>query len=131
MGKSIGQNYDLKEILDQVKVRGYFDVGDFPGLSLPMNKFHELLQLIEKHGYSTKSAAVSTPKPTRKESISIVNSLRKGVPPSSIDVSLFSVGRGNLVERFQRDFKAVENDSPHARLMNADWGSGKTHSLFC
>jgi len=128
--RALANDYDVKEILDQVKVRGYFDPGDFPGLSLPLNQYHELMQLIKKHGYLTKTVSDSSTKPTKKESINIINSLRKGVPPRSIDVSLFSVGRGNVVERFRKDLKAVENDYPSARFMNADWGSGKTHSLL-
>jgi len=86
--------------------------------------------MIHKAGIVFSEAAGSDNADLKQsDAVQIINSLRRGVPPSSVNVSVFSVGRGKLLQRFREDLEFVKNDSPRARLMNADWGAGKTHSL--
>ena len=124
----MGQRIDLSEILKEAKEIGYFDLADFPGLTLSLEQLKELSNLLEKRGipFGTASGANNL---TQQEALRVVNSLRKGVPPP-VDVSSFSVGRKNLVNKFDQDLKTVGQGSSQVRFMNADWGSGKTHSLY-
>jgi len=124
----MAQEIDLLEIIQQAKDRGYFDFADFPGLTLSLDQFKELSNLLrkEKIPFGTVSSAT---KLTQQEAPLIVNSLRKGVPPP-VDVTHFSVGRKNLADKFSKDLQAVEQGSSRVRFMNADYGYGKTHSLY-
>jgi hypothetical protein len=40
------------------------------------------------------------------------------------------VGRKNLIDRLSKDLQAVAQGSSRVRFMNADYGYGKTHSLY-
>lgn len=124
----MSRRIDLSEILQQARETGYFDLADFPGLTLSLEQLKELSSLLgkKKIPFGTASGANNL---TQQEALRIVNSLRKGVPPP-IDVSSFSVGRKNLVDTFDQDLKTVGQGSSQVRFMNADWGSGKTHSLY-
>jgi len=124
----VAQKIDLLGIIQQARERGYFDFTDFPGLTMNFEQFKELSSLLEKKKipFGTVSSAI---KLTQQEALLIVNSLRKGVPPP-IDVTHFSVGRKNLEDRFSKDLQAVGQSASRVRFMNADYGYGKTHSLY-
>lgn len=122
------QKIDLLEIIQQAKERGYFDFADFPGLTLSFEQFKELSNLLEKKNIPF-GTLISTTNLTQQEALLIVNSLRKGVPPP-VDVTNFSVGRKNLIDRLTKDLQAVGQGSSRVRFMNADYGYGKTHSLY-
>ena len=129
MGK-MAQKVDLKQILQQVKERGYFSLDDYPGLTITVDQLKQLSRMIRKAGIAFSEDVTNHETDLKQgDAVQIINSLRTGVPPSSVDVSVFSVGRGKLLQRFREDLEFVKNDSPRARLMNADWGAGKTHSL--
>ncbi|MCD6099609.1 MAG: DUF2791 family P-loop domain-containing protein [Candidatus Marinimicrobia bacterium] len=124
----MAQEIDLSEIIQQAKDRGYFDFADFPGLTLSLDQFKELSNLLRKKKIPFGTVSSAT-KLTQQEALLIVNSLRKGVPPP-VDVTHFSVGRKNLTDKFSKDLQAVEQGSSRVRFMNADYGYGKTHSLY-
>jgi len=124
----VTQRIDLLGIVEQAKERGYFDFADFPGLTLSFEQFKELSNLLEKKKipFGTLRSTIDL---TQQEALLIVNSLRKGVPPP-VDVTNFSVGRKNLIDRLSKDLQAVAAGSSRVRFMNADYGHGKTHSLY-
>lgn len=124
----MAQKIDLLEIIQQAKDRGYFDFADFPGLTLSFEQFKELSNLLEKKKipFGTSSSITNL---TQQEALFIVNSLRKGVPPP-VDVTYFSVGRKNLIDKLSKDLQVVAQGSSRVRFMNADYGYGKTHSLY-
>jgi len=124
----MAQKIDLLEIIQQAKDRGYFDFADFPGLTLSFEQFKELSSLLKKKKIPFGTVSSAT-KLAQQEALLIVNSLRKGVPPPA-DVTPFSVGRKNLENKFSKDLQAVEQGSSRVRFMNADYGYGKTHSLY-
>lgn len=124
----MAQKIDLLEIVKQARERGYFDFADFPGLTLSFEQFKELSNLLEKKKIPF-GTPISTINFTQKEALLIVNSLRKGVPPP-VDVTNFSVGRKNLIDKLTKDLQAVGQGSSRVRFMNADYGCGKTHSLY-
>ena len=124
----MAQKINLLEIVKQAKGRGYFDFADFPGLILSFAQLKELNALLERKRipFGTVSGVTAL---TRQEALQIVNSLRKGTPPSA-DVSTFSVGRKNLIDGLNKDLEAVTQASSRVRFMNADYGCGKTHALY-
>lgn len=124
----MAQRIDLLEIIQQAKERGYFDFTDFPGLTLSFEQFKELSNLLKKKKIPFGTLS-STTNLTQQEALRIVNSLRKGVPPP-VDVANFSVGRKNLIDRLSKDLQTVAQGSSRVRFMNADYGYGKTHSLY-
>ncbi|MBM4135600.1 MAG: hypothetical protein FJ241_02090 [Nitrospira sp.] len=124
----MAQKIDLLEIIKQARERGYFDFTDFPGLTLSFEQFKELSSLLEKKKIPL-GAVRSTTRLTQQEALPIVNSLRRGVPPPA-DVTNFSVGRMNLIDSFNKDLNTVGQGSSKVRFMNADYGYGKTHSLY-
>lgn len=124
----MSQKIDLLEIIQQSKERGYFDFADFPGLTLSFEQFKELSNLLRKKKIPFGTLSVTT-NITQQEALLIVNSLRKGVPPP-VDVTNFSVGCKNLVDRLSKDLQTVGQASSRVRFMNADYGYGKTHSLY-
>ena len=126
----MGHNLDLSKIIRRVREKGYFDFANFPGLILTLEEFKELSRLLEKDGIPLGSEVTDDNKElSQREAIQIINSLRKGIPPSS-NVAAFSVGRGNLLDRFRKDLQSVGGGSSQVRFMNADVGAGKTHSLY-
>lgn len=127
---SMGHNLDLSKIIRRVREKGYFDFANFPGLSLTLEEFKELSRLLEKDGIPLGSEVIDDNKElSQREAIQIINSLRKGIPPSS-NVAAFSVGRGNLLDRLRKDLQSVGGGSSQVQFMNADVGAGKTHSLY-
>ena len=107
----MSRRIDLSEILQQARETGYFDLADFPGLTLSLEQLKELSSLLgkKKIPFGTASGANNL---TQQEALRIVNSLRKGVPPP-VDVSSFSVGRKNLVDKFKQypEYPAAEEQS--------------------
>jgi len=66
---------------------------------------------------------------SKNEALQVINSLRKGVPPQ-VNLTKFSVGRNKIIGRFKEDLEAAGNGSPQVRFLSADYGCGKTHSLY-
>ncbi|MBN1135454.1 MAG: DUF2791 family P-loop domain-containing protein [Anaerolineae bacterium] len=67
--------------------------------------------------------------PARGRALNIVNRLREGVPPQE-DVFLFSIGRDELLDYFERvlgDISAFGQQG--TKFIQADYGHGKTHFL--
>ncbi len=124
----MAQRIDLSKIILQVKKKGYFDIADFPGLTLSFEQFKKFSNLLKKEKIPFVNLG-STINPTKQEAIHIVNSLRKGIPPP-IDVANFSVGRKNLIDKLSKNLQTVAQGSSLVRFMNADYGFGKTHSLY-
>ena len=124
----MARRIDLLEIIKQANDRGYFDFADFPGLKLSFEQLKEISNLLKKKKIPFRILSSIT-NPTQQEALHIVNSLRKGVPPP-VDVTNFSVGRKNLMDRLSKDLQTVAQGSSLVRFMNADYGYGKTHSLY-
>lgn len=122
----MAQKINLTEIVQTAKERGYFSLGDYPGLKLSASEFKELFALLQKKKVPFESIKGRF---TQEEATEIVNCLRRGVPPSS-DVSKFNVGRDNLIQKLTRDLQKVSAGGSEVRFMNADYGHGKTHSLY-
>lgn len=124
----MSQQVDLSEIVRQAKERGYFDSTDCSGLTLSFEQVKKLKSLLDKKKipWGSINSAIDL---NRREAITIINFLRKGTPPS-VDVATFSVGRKNLIDRFERDLQAIKQASSRIRFMNADYGHGKTHVLY-
>ncbi len=116
---------DFLEIIKHAEKKGYFDLS---GLTLSLEEFKELKSLLDakKIPFSPPSSKMSL---SREDAVHLVNSLRKGVPPL-LDVTCFNVGRNNLISKFTKDLKTVSKGSSIVRFMNADYGYGKTHSLY-
>lgn len=124
----VTQNINLLEIVKQAKEKGYFDFADFPGLTLSLEHLKQLHALLKKKKIPVRALGGAAAL-DRREALLIINSLRKGIPPSA-DVTTFSVGRKNLIDRLNTDLQAVKQSSSRIRFMNADYGYGKTHSLY-
>jgi len=120
------QRIDLLEILQKAKEIGYFDRADFSGLTLSHEEFKELLSLLRKENIPFGDS-VSQLK--CEEALKIINSLRMGIPPQE-NITIFSVGRKNLIDKLSKDLKTVARGCSQVRFLNADYGNGKTHSLY-
>lgn len=67
--------------------------------------------------------------PSKKRALNIVKRLREGVPPPE-DVCLFSIGREELLEYFERVLDEIARfDQQGVKFVQADYGHGKTHFL--
>lgn len=67
--------------------------------------------------------------PSRKQAFNIVSRLREGVPPLE-DVFLFSIGRDDLLDYFERVLSEIATFDQHGvKFIQADYGHGKTHFL--
>ena len=67
--------------------------------------------------------------PSQKRALNIVNRLREGVP-SLEDVLLFSIGREDLLNYFERALQEIADfDQQGIKFIQADYGHGKTHLL--
>jgi len=119
---------DIEGIIESAKKKGYFDPADYPGARLSMDELVEI-----QRGLMEGNIPVSVRKTiegiNKAEALEIINSLRKGVPPN-IDVSCFSVGREQLIGKLKKDLEAVDQGHSRVRFINADYGAGKTHSLY-
>ena len=56
----------------------------------------------------------------------IIESLRFGIPPSSV-IREFTVGRDNQIRQLEQTLSAPPSDRGGALLVNANYGSGKSH----
>jgi hypothetical protein len=124
----VAQKIDLLEIVRQAKGRGYFDPADYSALTLNFEQLKELKSLLDKKKIPWGSVN-STIDFNQGKAMIVINSLRKGTPPP-VDVTAFSVGRKNLIDRFDRELQAITQASSQIRFMNADYGCGKTHALY-
>lgn len=67
--------------------------------------------------------------PSRERSRTVITRLRRGVPPEE-DVFLFSIGREDLLEYFERKLDEIaEFHQQEIKFIQADYGHGKTHFL--
>lgn len=67
--------------------------------------------------------------PSRERSLTVINRLRQGVPPAE-DVFLFSIGRQDLLDYFERRLDEIAEFHQHGiKFIQADYGHGKTHFL--
>lgn len=67
--------------------------------------------------------------PAPKRALNIINRLREGVPPPE-DVSLFSIGREDLINYFEGVLDEIATfDQQGIKFIQADYGHGKTHLL--
>jgi hypothetical protein len=67
--------------------------------------------------------------PSRQRAVNIITQLRKGVPPAE-DVTLFSIGRTELLSYFDGVLARIATDAiQDVKFIQADYGHGKTHFL--
>lgn len=67
--------------------------------------------------------------PSQKRARNVVNRLREGVPALE-DVSLFTIGREDLLNYFDRAMQEIADfDQQGVKFIQADYGHGKTHFL--
>ncbi len=125
---------NFSEIIEQAERRGYFAFVDFPGLKLDHKEVKLLKETLKKKNIPFKhkgSAEIFRvlPNYSKADAAQIITALRKGVPPP-IGVSRFSVGRQKLVDRMRNHLNGVASGTSRVCFMNADYGLGKTHSLY-
>ncbi len=66
---------------------------------------------------------------TPKRASNIIGRLREGVPPQE-DVSLFTIGREELVDYFYNKLREIASyETQGIKFIQADYGHGKTHFL--
>ena len=122
---------DLDELVRVARGKGFLTLADLQGLKFNLPQIGELKKRLEGYGLRIyDEAAGGVGSLSQDEAEQIVVALRKGVPPAEIDVTTYSVGRLDLVDRFRDDLRVVGDGPSLVRFMNADWGSGKTHSLY-
>lgn len=114
----------VQRLLEEARVRGYFAMEEHPGLRLSLAEYQDLMDSLQRESIPLQAPAVST-----RESVAIINDLRKGIPPSR-GISHISVGRTQLLGAIRSDLDRVEHGSSMVRFVNADLGQGKTHLLY-
>ena len=124
----VAQKIDLSKIVQQAKEKGYFDPADFSGQKLSGEQLKELSHFLEKEKIPVETQNIRVDL-SKNEALQVINSLRKGVPPQ-VNLTKFSVGRKKLIGRFKEDLEAAGHGSPQVRFLSADYGCGKTHSLY-
>lgn len=124
----MSQEVNIFSIVDKAQEKGYFYSGDYPGLRLSVDQFAELFEMLRKKGIPLGPAGKKEGF-SEKEAVEIITSLRKGVPPP-VNVTKFSVGRRGLINSFTRNLQIVAQGKSLVSFMNADYGYGKTHSLY-
>lgn len=120
---------DLDEVVKAAREKGFITLADLHGLKLNLQQIGELTKRLESYGLKIGDET-SGGNLSQDEAEQIIVALRKGVPPADIDVTTYSVGRLSLVDRFRDDLRVISDGPSLVRFMNADWGSGKTHSLY-
>ncbi len=66
---------------------------------------------------------------TPKRALNIIGRLREGIPPLE-DVSLFTIGREELVDYFDNKLREIaQYETQGIKFIQADYGHGKTHFL--
>ena len=114
----------IQSLLEEARTRGYFSIGEHPRLSLALAEYQELMGLLQEERIPFEAPVVSA-----KEAATIINDLRKGIPPSK-GISHISVGRTKLFGSIRSDLGRVAGGSSMVRFLNADLGQGKTHLLY-
>lgn len=115
---------NVQRLLEEARVRGHFAIDEHPGLKLTLAEYQELMELLQREGIPQGAPAMSA-----KEGMSIINDLRRGIPPAR-GISHVSVGRTQLLGAIRSDLGRVEKGSSMVRFVNADLGQGKTHLLY-
>ena len=121
-------NLDLKSIVKKSEEIGHFDLIDFPHLSLNLSKYNDLMDLLNKKNVPIGDQE-NLKKLDKRESTLIINALRKGIP-SQERITTFSVGRKKIIGNFTKDIEDVKFNKSKVKFLNADYGLGKTHSLY-
>jgi len=66
---------------------------------------------------------------TKDQAVRVVTALRKGTPPDQ-GTGLYSVGREDLLDHFDKKLLEVKNHGDFdIKFVSADWGHGKSHFL--
>lgn len=123
---------DIHALAEEAKRKGYFATDDFPGVTFTQEDLSALLVLLKKRG-------VPFGRPTRDnaplsrlsqgEALAIVKALRLGAPATEY-IEYYSAGRESLLNQVAANLDAVTSGQSHVRLLNADIGQGKTHTLY-
>lgn len=119
------ENLDLISIVTKSEKIGYFDFNDFPHLSLSLSQYDDLMDLLNKKNIPFGKQNNLN----KREAVLIINSLRKGIP-SQEGITTFNVGREKLIGYFKKDIEDVKFNKSKVKFLNADYGLGKTHSLY-
>jgi hypothetical protein len=118
----------LEGIIQQAVSRGYFAIDEYSGVRLTAQQFKDLGQNLTKKGIPIYS--YQKDKSLNKTlALDIINSLRKGVVPST-NLKYFTVSREDLLSKVNKNLKEVAYDKSIVRFINADLGQGKTHLLY-
>jgi hypothetical protein len=118
----------LKEIIQQAVSSGYFAIDEYPGLRLTIQQFKDLGQNLTQKGIPIHSYQQDKSL-NKTQAIDIINSLRKGVVPST-NLKNFTVSREDLLSKVNKNLKEVAYGKSIVRFINADLGQGKTHLLY-
>jgi hypothetical protein len=121
----VPSDLDVQAVVQAAKKRGYFDSSLIRGSYTPdqlRTLFHEL---------DRRKIPRETPEERmdRGTALKIINALRTGTVPQC-DLSALTVGRTALRARLTTDLHDVAEGSTRVRYLDADYGVGKTHSLW-
>ncbi len=127
----MSSDFNLDELVKIARQNGVLTYHDLKGQALSIQQMKDLQEKLHTFGLEISNDKTDTVDGlSQEEAEQTITSLRLGVPPSSVDVTAYSVGRSRLVHQFQGDLDIVNRGSSLVRFMNADYGSGKTHSLY-
>lgn len=122
---------DLDELVKIAREKRVLTFHDLKGYRLNLQQIKDLQEKLSRFGIETSDKETGSVGSLSQEAAEqIITSLRSGVPPPNVDVTTYSVGCINLIQQFHDDLDKVNTGSSLVRFMNADWGSGKTHSLY-
>ena len=122
------ENNVLQKIVQQAVKKGYFAIDEYSGVKLTAQQFKDLGQNLTQKGIPIHSYQQDKSL-NKTQAIDIINSLRKGVVPST-NLDNFTVGRGDLLSKVNKNLQEVGYDKSIVRFINADLGQGKTHLLY-
>lgn len=122
------ENKQLGDLINNIKKKGYFDLSEHEGTKLSWADLMRIKEVTNKYGIPTITSSVAS-EVDQKAAAQIIASLRRGVPPPS-HVNAFNVGRKSLIGGLCRNLREVSQGQSIVEFMNADYGSGKTHSLY-
>ena len=127
----MSSDFNLDELVKIARQNGVLTYHDLKGQALSIQQLKDLQEKLHTFGLEFSNDKTGTVDGlSQEEAEQTITSLRLGVPTSSFDVTTYSVGRSRLVHQFQGDLDIVNRGSSLVRFMNADYGSGKTHSLY-
>lgn len=124
----MNREYNLNDIVEEAKSKGYFAFEDYPKLRLNPQEMLELMKQLSKKNIPLGSPEDQKPVSV-KQATEIINSLRRGIP-SSDGTSYYSVGQEELISEVKFDLSKIEEGKSIVRFLNADIGEGKTHTLY-